>query len=105
MNIKDLDNKLNLTLKALGVVALTGVIITSASLYSKFGHTGPSCNQSEMQGWLGKKGEIISIHESKNQPIEGTTKCYGTYVKPDGSYGDWEGDVIATSKGNLGRAQ
>lgn len=101
--LKRLDIALSITLKASLVIGLSSLAYTGHILYKQYAHYGPDClqRQTSFQYWLEKndkaKGKIVSIHKTKQQPVNGTTKCYGKFLKDNGSYTTWTGSITELS--------
>lgn len=98
IDTEKLNSHLTIAIKSLSVIAIATGIYIGASTYSTLSHSGPSCksNIENFEYWLdnGKiKGDIVSIHESKLQLEDGSTKCFGTYRTKGGLYKDWKGEI------------
>jgi hypothetical protein len=96
---------LNIGIKIIILVSLTFSFGVGVSIYSKYSHDGPKCQAQvkNLNYWINKKspGEIVSVHENKLQNDTGTTKCFGTFQKPNGGYTKWDGKITELSDGTI----
>jgi hypothetical protein len=99
----ELNLKLNAGLKVVCLLGLILAVYAGGTTYANYAHSGPSCDSESFDYWLNSKtkGKVVSVHKKRLQSENGTTSCFGSFKKADGSYEDWSGSITELSDGSI----